>query len=137
MKKLTALLAILGLIGLQVAFAQTRSIKGTVTSKEDGMGLPGANVQVKGTTTGTATDFDGNFTLNVPANAATLVFSSIGYQTVEMPVQDVVNVTLVPDTKQIDEVMVVAFGTSKKSSFTGSASTVNTSKIERSDIRSN
>lgn len=134
MKKLTALLAILGLIGLQVAFAQTRSIKGTVTSKEDGMGLPGVNVSVKGTSIGTATDGNGSFTLTVTENAQTLVISSIGYQSVEMPVQDVVNVILEPETKQIDEVMVVAFGTSKKSSFTGSASTVNTSKIESRPI---
>lgn len=131
MKKLTALLAILGLIGLQVAFAQTRSIKGTVTSKEDGMGLPGVNVSVKGTATGTATDGNGNFTLSVAQNAQTLVISSIGYQSVEMPVQDVVNVVLEPETKQIDEVMVVAYGTSKKSSFTGSAEVIKKEKLEK------
>lgn len=130
MKKLTALLAILGLIGLQVAFAQTRSIKGTITSKEDGMGLPGANVSVKGTSVGTATDFDGNFTLNVAANATTLVISSIGYQTVEMPVQDVVNVVLVPESKQIDEVVVTGYGVTRKSAFTGSATTVGKKEME-------
>lgn len=100
------------------------------------MGLPGANVQVKGTTTGTATDFDGNFTLNVPANAATLVFSSIGYQTVEMPVQDVVNVTLVPDTKQIDEVIVTAYGVSKKGSITGAISKVSSESITKGNTES-
>lgn len=136
MKKLTALLAILGLIGLQVAFAQTRSIKGTVTSKEDGMGLPGVNVSVKGTSIGTATDGNGNFTLSVAQNAQTLVISSIGYQSVEMPVQDVVNVVLEPETKKIDEVIVVAYGTAKKSSFTGSVGSVSEkqlTKIQSSD----
>ncbi|SDD12439.1 SusC/RagA family TonB-linked outer membrane protein [Williamwhitmania taraxaci] len=134
MKKLIALVAILGLIGLQGAFAQTRSIKGTVTSKEDGMGLPGVNVTVKGTTIGTATDMDGNFNLNVSSDATILVISSIGYQTLEMPVQDVITVALESESKKIDEVMVVAFGTTKKSSFTGSASTVNTAKIDSRPI---
>ncbi|SDD12378.1 SusC/RagA family TonB-linked outer membrane protein [Williamwhitmania taraxaci] len=130
MKKLIALVAILGLIGLQGAFAQTRSIKGTVTSKEDGMGLPGVNVTVKGTTIGTATDIDGNFTISVSADAKTLVFSSISYQSVEMPIQDVVNVVLEADTKQIDEVIVTGYGVTRKSAFTGAATTVGKKEME-------
>jgi len=136
MKKLTALLAILGLIGLQVAFAQTRSIKGTVTSKEDGMGLPGANVQVKGTTTGTATDFNGTFTLSVPADAKTLVFSSVGYTTTEMPVEDVVNVVLEPESKKIDEVVVIGYQVIKKKDLAGSVSSIKAGSIEKTPLPS-
>lgn len=100
------------------------------------MGLPGANVSVKGTTTGTATDLDGNFTLNVSAKAETIVISSIGYKSVEMPIQDVVTIILESDTKQIDEVVVVAYGTAKKSSFTGSVASISDkqlSKVQTSD----
>lgn len=129
MKKLLVMLSLaLGLMSL-TTIAQVKPIKGKVISKEDGMGLPGVNVAVKGTTIGTATDGNGTFSLNVPQNAQLLVFSSIGYQTEEVPVSDVVEVVMISESKQLGEVMVVAYGTAKKESFTGSAVVVKSEDI--------
>ena len=85
MRKITILLAFLLFAGLQGAFAQ-KTITGKVTSSEDGLGMAGVPVVVKGTTIGTATDINGAFTLSVPADAATLVVSFIGMKTVELPI---------------------------------------------------
>lgn len=102
---------------------QTKTVTGTVV---DAAGIPviGANVIVKGTTNGTITDFDGNFSLDVPANAV-LEISYIGYLTVETPVgnQSKINVTLQEDTQALDEVVVVGYGTMRKSDVTGSIAT--------------
>ena len=98
--------------------------------KKDGLPVVGASVLVKGTTVGTVTDIDGNFTLtNVPSSAGTLVISFIGMQSQEVKIKSNVNVVLKSDAEQLDEVMVVAYGTAKKSSFTGSAGTMNADKI--------
>ncbi|HIX85382.1 MAG TPA: TonB-dependent receptor [Candidatus Parabacteroides intestinigallinarum] len=103
---------------------QGKKVTGVVV---DGAGIPviGANVIVKGTTNGTITDFDGNFTLeNVPADGV-LVVSYIGYLSQEIPVgnQSAINVTLKEDTQALDEVVVVGYGTMRKSDVTGSIST--------------
>lgn len=102
---------------------QTKTVTGTVI---DAAGIPviGANVIVKGTTNGTITDFDGNFSLDVPANAV-LEISYIGYLTAEVTVgnQSKVNVTLQEDTQALDEVVVVGYGTMRKSDVTGSIAT--------------
>ena len=99
---------------------QTKTVTGTVI---DAAGIPviGANVIVKGTTNGTITDFDGNFSLDVPANAV-LEISYIGYLTAEVTVgnQSKVNVTLQEDTQALEEVVVVGYGTMRKSDVTGS-----------------
>ena len=90
----------------------------------------GASVLVKGTTVGTVTDIDGNFTLtNVPSSAGTLVISFIGMQSQEVKIKSNVNVVLKSDAEQLEEVMVVAYGTAKKSAFTGSAATIKNEKI--------
>ena len=83
MRKITILLTFLFLAGMQYAFAQDRTISGNVTSAEDGAGIPGVTIQVKGTTVGTTTDIDGNYTLNVDVNS-TLIFSFVGYKTQEI-----------------------------------------------------
>ncbi|RED47840.1 SusC/RagA family TonB-linked outer membrane protein [Seonamhaeicola aphaedonensis] len=103
-----------------MSFAQT--VTGTVTA--DGQPLPGATVLVKGTTTGTSTDFDGNFSINADANS-TLVFSYVGYATKEVAVgnQTVINVVLEADNA-LDEVVVIGYGTQRKSDLTGSVSSV-------------
>src|SRR5690606_25425372 len=101
-------------------YAQNRTVTGTVMS-DDGTTLPGVSVLEKGTTNGTVTDTNGSFTLNVNADA-TLVFSFIGMVPQEVPVgnQTAVDVTLQTDIKTLDEVVVVGYGTMKKSDLTGS-----------------
>lgn len=83
------------------AFAQESMVTGRVTGAADGMGLPGVSVIVKETTTGTATDADGNYQIRVPNNNAVLVFRFLGYETREVQVgnQSVINVSLGTDTK--------------------------------------
>lgn len=102
----------------------TKSVTGVVTDNL-GEALPGVNVAVKGTTTGIITDLDGNYALQCPNNA-TLVFSFIGYKTQEIPVgkQSVINVQMVEDTQNIEEVVVVGYGTQKKVNLTGAVAAV-------------
>jgi TonB-dependent starch-binding outer membrane protein SusC len=105
--------------------AQTRPISGRVTSNEDAQPLPGVSVVVKGTTTGTATDADGRYQLSVGSDAV-LVFSFIGYLNEERPVnnQTTLDVKLMSDIKALSEVVVVGYGTVRKSDLTGSVSSV-------------
>ena len=117
-------------IGIGLVNAQVSKVTGVVTSEEDGLPIVGASVLVKGTTVGTVTDLDGNFTLtNVPSSAKTLVVSFIGLQTQEVAIKPIMKITLKSDSEMLDEVMVVAYGTTKKSSFTGSASTIKAEQI--------
>lgn len=135
MKRITVLLGFLVLLGLQVVFAQTKQITGTVTSAEDGMGIPGVSVVVKGTTIGTTTDIDGNYTLNIPQDATTIVFTFVGLKTIEMPAdKNVINVVMSADTQELDEVVVVAYGTTTKQSFTGSAEVISAKKLEKRTV---
>ena len=117
-------------IGIGLVNAQISKVTGNVTSEEDGLPVVGASVLVKGTTVGTVTDIDGNFTLtNVPSSAGTLVISFIGMQSQEVKIKPNVKVVLTSDSEQLEEVMVVAYGTAKKSAFTGSAATIKNEKI--------
>ena len=87
-----------------------RQVQGTVVD-ENGETLPGVNILVKGTTVGTVTDVDGNYTLTLPNNASTLVFSFIGYMTQELPISSsLINVTLTADIQQLSEVVVMGYG---------------------------
>jgi TonB-linked SusC/RagA family outer membrane protein len=114
---------------IQMVSAQT-TITGNVSDGTDNSPLAGASVVVKGTTLGAVTDANGRFILsNVPASAAFLQVSFIGMITVEVAAAPEVSVVLQPDVHRIEEVLVVAYGTAKKSSFTGSASLVNSEKI--------
>lgn len=113
-----------GTVDEVMAVQQGKKVTGVVV---DGTGEPviGANVVVKGTTNGTITDFDGNYTIEgVPADGV-LVISYIGYLSQEIPVgnQSAINVTLKEDTQTLDEVVVVGYGTMRKSDVTGSIST--------------
>jgi TonB-linked SusC/RagA family outer membrane protein len=128
MKKMTYLLFCL-FLGIGLVTAQTRQITGTVISVDDGEPIIGASVIVKGTTTGTVTDIDGNFSLNVSTDARTLVISYVGMKMQELPVQSVMRIGLTLDAQALDEVMVVAYGTAKKSSFTGSAANIKPDQI--------
>jgi hypothetical protein len=95
-----------------MVWAQERVVSGRVTAQEDGSSLPGVNVLLRGTTNGTVTDTDGNFKLSVPATGGTLDFSFIGFATesVEIGERSVVDMAMVPDTKQLTEVIVTAQG---------------------------
>lgn len=106
-------------------FAQQIKVTGKVTDSTN-EGMPGVNVQVKGTTTGTITDFDGNYSIDVPDSKSTLVFSFIGYVTQQLPVggKKVLNVQLKDDTQTLDEVVVVAYGTARKSDLTGATASL-------------
>ncbi len=112
MKHLKHLTFCLALIFSQVIFAQSNEITGTVT---DGAGMPiiGANVLVQGTSVGAATDFDGNYSINAAAGDV-LVFSYIGFKQQEVTVtnEQTIVVSLEEDTQSLDEVVVVAYGTS-------------------------
>ena len=124
MKKLKSVLTCF-LLAVTALSAQNIQVKGTVTDASTGEAVPFASVLIKGTTTGTSTDGDGMYVLSAPAQA-TLIFSSIGYQTQEVAVggRTVVNCLLAADTEYLDDVLVVAYGTAKKESFTGSAQTI-------------
>lgn len=108
-------------LSLQGALAQERTISGRVTGAEDGAAVPGVNVVIKGTTTGTVTDSDGQYRLTAPSNAETIMFSFIGFQTQEVAIgnRSVIDVTLVADVQQLNEVVVVGYGTQIKQDLTG------------------
>ncbi len=115
-------------VSIGLAFAQAQTFSGVVLNESDGEPVIGASVQVKGTTSGTITDFDGKYSITAEPGQ-TLVISFIGMKTVELPVADGLKITLSENSQEIDEVMVVAFGTTTKKSFTGSASVVKTDDI--------
>src|SRR5690606_29802861 len=108
-----------------VAHSQ-KSISGKVT-QPDGSGLPGVSIIVKGTTTGTTSDGDGNYRLDAPQNSDVLVFSFIGYTTREETIgsRSAINVILEEDVTSLEEIVVVGYGTSTKKEVTGAVSTVN------------
>lgn len=128
-RKLMLLLACLW-VGINLVTAQTQKVTGVVITDEDGSPIIGASVLVKGTNLGTVTDLDGNFILsNVPASAKTLQISYVGMQTQEIVIKPNLRIVLKLDAKQIDEVIVVAYGQQKKSAFTGSAGVVGAEKL--------
>lgn len=108
------------------------NISGQVTD-ENNEGLPGVNVLVKNTTVGTVTDIEGKFRLNAPEDASTLVFSSVGYETQEVNIngRSTINISMVPNVQALSEVVVVGYGTQKKSDLTGSISSVEPEEITR------
>lgn len=116
MRKMTILLSLFVFCSFFALQAQTVQITGTVTSAEDGLTVPGASVVVKGTTIGTVTDFEGNYTLSVPSGATTLVFSYVGYVTQEVMIEGrtVINVAMSVDVLAMEEVVVTALGVSRE-----------------------
>jgi TonB-linked SusC/RagA family outer membrane protein len=118
-------------------FAQGLQVKGVVTSSDDGQPIPGVSVVVKGTTNGIITDINGNYKLEVPGNS-TLVFSFVGMKTQEIPVNNrqAINIVLAPEQTDIDEVVVVGYGTQKKSLVTGAISKISNDDLKKtSDMR--
>jgi TonB-linked SusC/RagA family outer membrane protein len=133
MRKLTFLFACLFIAGVSMVLAQT-SISGKVISAEDGEAIVGATVMVKGTTTGTITNVNGNFTISLPGTNRTLVVSFIGMKTTEVQAVPNMVVRLESDAAELEEVLVVAYGSAKKYSFTGSATAVKSEDLEKRKV---
>lgn len=128
---------ILLLSNLTIAVAQNvRTITGKLTDANTGKPIAGASVVLKGTTTGTSTDENGNYTLKVPANtnAGTLIFTNIGFIAKEQAFtgEKIGNVSLTPDAKALNDIVVIGYGTAKKSDLTGSVSQVKADEIRAS-----
>ncbi len=108
-----------------------QTISGKVIDLATDEGLPGVNILAKGTSTGTVTDINGNYRLSVEDDVTTLVFSSIGYESEEIQINGraIINVSLSPDIKALQEVLVVGYGTQKKSDLTGSVASVSEEEL--------
>jgi TonB-linked SusC/RagA family outer membrane protein len=121
-----------------MAWAQERTITGRVTSADDGSTLPGVNVIIKGTTSGTVTDSDGKYSIAVPTSGGSLIFSFIGLKTFEIAVGDrtVVDIQLGLDVTQLSEIVVVGYGTQSKRELTGSIASVGGKEISSLPVQS-
>ena len=135
MKKAKLFFTVLALALSVTVLGQNITVRGVVTDASTGEPVPFASIQLQGTMTGANTDADGNYTISVPSTG-TLVFSSVGYITQSVPVQGRanVNVLLAPDTEMLNETIVVAFGTSTREAFTGSAAVVGEEKLAKSQV---
>ncbi|MDT0690548.1 TonB-dependent receptor [Salegentibacter sp. F188] len=113
-------------------YAQNTTVTGTVTAQSDGFPLPGVNVIEKGTSNGVVTGMDGNYSIDVPAEA-TLVFSYLGFETQEIAVdgRSQIDVTLTDDLESLDDVVVVGYGTQRRSDLTGSVSVIDASEVQK------
>jgi TonB-dependent starch-binding outer membrane protein SusC len=131
MKRALLLLLFMVLFGL--LYAQQYTVTGTVTSADDGSTLPGVSIAVKGTTRGTVTDIDGNYTLGVGNLNVTLVFAYVGMrnQEIELEGRQQINVALATDVMGVDEVVVVGYGVTKKSLVTGAIAKMGADDIEQ------
>ena len=133
MRKLTFLLACLFLVGVGLVHAQSKSISGKVFSVDDGQPVIGATILVRGTTQGTITDVDGNFKLNMPENAKTLVISYVGMKTLTIEAANGMVIKMESESLQMDEVVVTALGISREKKSLGYAVTeVNSTELEKS-----
>ena len=114
------------------AAAQNVTVTGAVNEGADSP-LPGVSILIKGTSTGTATDFDGNFVLEDVPISSVLVFSYIGFQTYEVQIEnaDVLNITLIEDAESLDEVILIGYGTQSKKEITGAVAVVGSETIEK------
>ncbi len=131
MKKVLLTLAFIAAAAVSL-YAQSRTVSGKVTSSEEPNGIPGVNILVKGTTVGTVTDFNGNYSLSVPEGSSTLVFSFVGFFTQEVAVgnNSVLNVEMRADLKTLGEVVVTGYGTQERRDITGSVASINNAAIE-------
>ncbi|QHV99468.1 SusC/RagA family TonB-linked outer membrane protein [Spirosoma endbachense] len=116
--------------------AQERSVSGKVLSGDDNTALPGVSVAVKGTTRGTTTDANGEYRINIPTSQAVLVFSAVGFVNQEVSVgnKSAINITLTTDTRALNEVVVVGYGSLKKSQTTGAISSVTPKQITEQPV---
>ena len=115
-----------------------QSLSGKVTDAKDGAALPGVNVLAKGTSIGAVTDVDGNYRLTVGDDITALVFSYIGYLTVEVPIngRSIIDVVLEDDVQSLEEVVVIGYGTQKRSDLTGAVGSVNEKELQERPVPS-
>lgn len=124
MRRFTNLFLSLSAASVAVATAQTTKVTGTVVSADDDSPVIGASVVVAGTTTGTVTDYNGSFVLDVPSSAKTLIISYIGMESVQVPVKPIISIVMKSDAQDLDEVVVVGYGTQRKKDVTSAISKV-------------
>ncbi|PKQ68085.1 hypothetical protein BZG01_04840 [Labilibaculum manganireducens] len=131
MKKMILLVCVF-ILTFQIVNAQTKQITGTVTSADDGIGMPGVSVVIKGTSSGTSTDIDGKYVLSVQSSDI-LLFSFVGMTPLEITVgnQSVINVSMEAEAIGMDEVVVVGYGKQIKSEMTGAISKVNVEGLQK------
>ena len=134
--KRSLLLVTLLLIGCLQLMAQTRTIKGEVTDAQNGEALIGATVMVEGEKGGTVTDFDGNFSLQVSSSAKKIKVSYIGYIDKVLSISDNMKVKLESDSKALADVVVIGYGTARKSDLTGSVATVKSKDFNKGLVSS-
>ena len=116
-----------------IAWSQTRTVSGKVTSADDGAATPGVNVVFKGTTNGTTTDADGKYSLTVPEGLTTLTFSFIGLATQEVEIGDrtTIDVQMANDVQQLSEIVVVGYGTQERRKIATAVSTIQGNVISK------
>jgi len=120
---------------MSLTYAQEITVTGTVSSDAEGP-IPGVNIVIAGTTQGAVTDVDGNYSITVPGPDAILVFTSIGYaaQNVTVGNQTTINITLVEDVTQLDEIVVIGYGTQKKKELTSAISNVKAEEFNQGAV---
>ncbi|MBQ0733571.1 SusC/RagA family TonB-linked outer membrane protein [Aquimarina celericrescens] len=116
-----------------------KDIQGAITGKvisENGVPLPGVNVLIKGTQVGVSTDFDGNYSIQVPNNSSVLIFSYLGFETQEITVgsKKIINVTLLVESTSLEQIVVIGYGERRKSELIGAVSTVQAETIEEQPV---
>jgi len=131
MKRFMTLLALFVLVGSPWLLAQGVEITGLVTGSDDGAPLPGVSIVVQGTTIGTATNFDGEYELDIPEDAQVLVFSYVGMQSQEVAIDARTNIDVIlnPDFFNLDEIIVVAYGQQVREAKTGAVGTISSDQL--------
>ena len=116
-----ALTFFLFLFSSSIFLYSQQMLTGKITTSDDPLGIPGVNVLIKGTSTGTVTDLSGNYKIEVPSDTCTLIFSFVGYNTEAVPVRgkSVVNLDLVPTMESIEEIIVTALGIKREEKALG------------------
>lgn len=136
-KQISLLLIFAFVFGLQVVHAQRLTVTGKVTNP-NGDALPGVSIVVQGTTMGTASDNNGSYSVNVPSGTAVLQFSFLGYaqQNIQINGRTVINIILKETVQQMDEVVVVGYGSVKRSDLTGAVSSISTKQLQSVPVTS-
>lgn len=133
MRKIKLFLAMLSVLMTSVAFAQNLAVTGRVSDAKSGQPVPYAGVHLKGTMNGVSTDEDGYYSITVPTDGV-LVFSCVGYQTTQVAVDGKLRIDITMISESLDEVVMIAYGSAKKSSFTGSATSVKSESLEKRTV---
>jgi TonB-linked SusC/RagA family outer membrane protein len=113
------------------ASAQNITVNGTVTSSGDGLPLIGVNVKVQNTNTGAVSDFDGNFSISNVVPGAVLEFTYLGFESKELPAQSKMSIALIEDNESLEEIVLIGYGSQRKSDLTGSVSVVSAETLEK------